>query len=212
MDTYPRVSTTVSKLGSHIGTVNLPPALTCRRKAPCIKGCYAREGRFSFPSVRTSLERNYRVYIEDPQRFFEVIHAQILLMAFKFFRWHSSGDIPDERYLEGMCWLAKQHRDIMFLCFTKQYEIVNKYLDEHEQPENLILVFSNWGDFMCKNPHNLPMSYVRFKSKSCNIPIHAMECNGNCAECVIAGESCWTLKKGEAVVFNYHGKTKEENL
>lgn len=211
-DTYPKVSTTVSKLGSDIGTVNLPPVLTCRRGAPCVKGCYAKEGRFSFPSVKTSLQRNYEAYKADPQKYFEVIHAQLLLHDFKYFRWHSSGDIPDERYLEGMCWLAEQHPEIKFLCFTKQYEIVNTYLTKRKKPDNLILVFSNWGEFVCDNPHNLPTSWVRFKIKICSIPDNAIECNGNCAECVITEASCWDMKQGDAVVFDYHGKTKEENL
>lgn len=212
MDTYPRVSTTVSKLGKHIGTVNLPPAFTCRKGAPCVKGCYAREGRFSFSNVKTSLQRNYDAYKKDPAKFFAVIEAQLLRNSFAYFRWHSSGDIPDERYLEGMCELANKHPEIKFLCFTKQYEIVNTYLDSHEKPDNLILVLSNWGEFICDNPHNLPTAWVRFKTKPCNIPENARECNGNCADCIITEDSCWDMKPGDAVVFNYHGKTKEENL
>ena len=212
MDIYPKLSTTVSKLGSHIGCINLPPALTCRKEAPCIRGCYAREGRFNFSNVKTSLQRNYDAYVENPDQFFNVIESRLMLFLFKYFRWHSAGDIPDERYLEGMFKVAIKFPEIKFLCFTKQYEIVNTYLKSHEKPGNLILVLSNWGEFICPNPHNLPTAWVRFKFRPYNVPVNAMECNGNCGNCVSTEASCWHMQQGDAVVFDYHGKVKEENL
>ena len=92
----------------------------------------------------------------------------------QYFRWHSSGDI------------------------------VNAYLNAGNLlPENLSIVYSAWGDFIPENPHNLPMAYVRFKKGECVIPEYAMECTGYCGECV-SGKSCWSMGKGEAVVFNEH--------
>ena len=39
----PRISSTVSKLGSQIFSINLPQGITCRPDAPCMKGCYAKK-------------------------------------------------------------------------------------------------------------------------------------------------------------------------
>ena len=144
MNVYPRISNTVSKLGVGIGTVNLPAVTTCRGDAPCRKGCYACKGNFVYSNVKTSLQKNLDAFVEDADRFFSILDNQLNMVPFKFFRWHSSGDIVNERYLEGMCWLARRHKGTQFLCFTKKYELVNEYLINHKKPKNLILVFSNF--------------------------------------------------------------------
>ena len=93
-----------------------------------------------------------------------------------------------------------------FLAFTKQFEIVNKYLDKHELPPNLSIILSAWGDFIPPNPHNLPMAFVRFKDgHDEKIPADAIPCNGSCAECIMRRDGgCWKLKRGQSVVFNFH--------
>ena len=202
---YPRVSNTVSKLGIGIGTVNLPAITTCRCDAPCRKGCYACKGNFLYDNVKTSICKNYEAYMEDNERFFNIIHHQLEMIPYKFFRWHSSGDIVDTNYLDGMCKLARKHKGTQFLCFTKKYEIVNEYLNNHKKPKNLVLVFSNWGDWICDNPHNLPTAWVEFgKETDKNIPANANKCSGNCGECVNTSEHCWRMQKGDAVFFHKH--------
>lgn len=202
---YPKVSNSVSKLGIGIATVNLPAVVTCREDAPCYKGCYARRGNFSYQNVKTSLDSNLEVYKESPDLFFERIHLQLEMIPYRFFRWHSSGEIVDERYLEGMFWLARKHKGTQFLCFTKKYELVNEYLNNHRKPKNLILVFSNWGDWICENPHNLPTAWVEFGTESDSlIPENANVCGGNCGTCVNTSEHCWRMQKGEAVKFHRH--------
>ena len=202
---YPRVSNTVSKLGVGIATVNLPAIITCRKDAPCFKGCYAKKGNFVYKNVKTSLDKNLDVFKENPDLFFERIHLQLEMVPYRFFRWHSSGEIVDERYLGGMCWLARKHKGTQFLCFTKKYELVNEYLNHHRKPKNLILVFSNWGDWICENPHNLPTAWVEFGTESDNnIPDNANVCSGNCGTCVNTSEHCWRMQKGEAVRFHKH--------
>lgn len=202
---YPRVSNAVSKLGVGIATVNLPAVVTCRKDAPCFKGCYARKGNFSYNNVKTSLDKNLEAFKENPDLFFERIHLQLEMIPYRFFRWHSSGEIVDERYLEGMFWLARKHKGTQFLCFTKKYELVNAYLNNHKKPKNLILVFSNWGEWICDNPHNLPTAWVEFGKESDNlIPADANVCSGNCGTCVNTSEHCWRMQKGESVKFHRH--------
>ena len=63
------ISTTVSKLGASIPTVNLPPIITCRPDAPCAKcaeeggGCYTLRGHFIYPNVKKSLQNNRQYYL-----------------------------------------------------------------------------------------------------------------------------------------------------
>ena len=69
--------------------------------------------------------------------------------------------------------------------------------------EILNVVFSAWDKFWkIPNPHNLPMSYVRFREQELNpqIPENGFECTGHCSTCY----RCWYLKPEECVVFNQH--------
>ena len=51
------ISTTNSKLGGTIPSINLPAGLTCRADAPCQKGCYAKKGNWIFKNVKESLHK-----------------------------------------------------------------------------------------------------------------------------------------------------------
>ena len=200
---YPRISTNVSKLGGAIATVNLPAVITCREDAPCYKQCYARRGNFAYSTVKGGIQKNLDAYLENPEGFFKVIDAELNMIPYKFFRYHSSGDIVNEQYLDLMCKLARKHKATKFLCFTKKYEMVNTYLDTHRKPSNLILVLSNWDEWKCDNPHNLPTSYVKFNDET-EIPKKAISCSGFCGECVNTESNCWNLKKGQSVYFKKH--------
>lgn len=204
------VSTSISKLGSMIPSVNLPPVVTCRNDAPCRRGCYGLHGRFAYTKAVQIYRRNLARYLADPDGYFSDIEAWLHLNPARYFRWHSTGDIVDPYYLDKMVELAEKHRDMKFLCFTKKYEYVNDYITEvREIPNNLTIVFSAWGLWIPENPYHLPMSYVRLKNKvgEKNIPKNAIQCSGNCGECVSGLQNCWNLKPGypvQSVVFRQH--------
>lgn len=203
---YPNISTTNSKLGENIASVNLPAKITCNPDAPCVRegGCYACKGNWLYKNVQKSLMENLKAYKENPKRYFEVIDIKLQLVPYRFFRWHSSGDIVDETYLKGMVDIAKKHKGTKFLCFTKKFDIVNSYLDKHRLPKNLVIVFSSWKDFHCDNPHNLPCTYVEFKKDNGYIPENTITCEDKCEKCTLNGGGCWSLKKGQAVRFKKH--------
>lgn len=201
------VSTSVSKLGASIPTVNLPPIVTCRPNAPCAKctaeggGCYALKGHFTLPNVKKSLNENLLAYKENPKLYFSMIAESFKM--FNYARFHSSGDLVDMDYLKGMCWVARKCPNTKILCFTKKFELVNQFLAEkHKIPKNLVIVFSSWDNFIPENPYNLPMTYVEFKDKSRNthIPQDSIKCTGSCPKCL----GCFHLKKGGSVVFKKH--------
>lgn len=196
------ISKGVTKLGS-IPSVSLPPCQTCRPDAPCVRKCYARKGRFAFSRNKALLEKNFALWSTDPERY----EQEVFCAAYpaRFFRWHSSGDIPCAAYLEMMVRVAQRAPDTKFLVFTKKFELVNAYLDSCGAfPANLCVVLSAWGAWLPENPHGLPVAYIRFRKDPQPVPEHAFACRGFCGECVLSGHDCWSLQRGEAVVFDEH--------
>lgn len=91
------ISLTNSKLGAQIPSVSTLPACSCRPDAPCRFGCYARKGKYGIGNVQASLRKNYDIYMQNPRSFFEQIVRFLTggLVTYKYFRWHSAGDIVD---------------------------------------------------------------------------------------------------------------------
>lgn len=200
-----KLSNSVRKLGQGIVTLNFPAGITCRENAPCASGCYAKHGNFLFDAVKARHMENYMAYLDDKEMFWDDIAAQLYLVPYRFFRYFSSGDIPDAEFVYGMVELAKKFPEVNFLCFTKQYEFVNEYIDYNgDLPNNLVIVMSAWGDWIPENPHDLPMSFVKFKNADYYIPADAHKCPKFCGDCVMTGCSCWHMKKGESTYFDKH--------
>ena len=189
------------KLGS-IQSVSLPSGTTCR-PCDCIKKCYARRIERRRPSVEVAYKTNLQVLIENPDVYWRKVEAAIMLS--RFFRFHVSGDIPSITYLCRMVEVAKRNQHCEILCFTKRYEFVNSlFVCGMDIPKNLHIIFSAWPGVEMPNPHNLPEAHVRFRDGMTTARPDAKLCNGNCTECAITDDGCWTLGPGEQVVFNEH--------
>lgn len=120
------------------------------------------------------------------------------------FRFGVSGDIVNMDYLEHTVDLSLKNKHCEILCFTKQYEIVNEYLREHELPSNLHLIFSAWKGLEMNNPFNLPEAHVLFRDGTTTAKDGAKFCSLNCYSCAIDNRNCWSLKNGESILFREH--------
>ena len=101
--------------------------------------------------------------------------------------------------------VAKRNQHCEILCFTKRYELVNSlFVCGMDIPKNLHIIFSAWPGVEMLNPHNLPEAHVRFRDGTTTAKPDAKLCNGNCTECAITDDGCWTLSLGEQVVFDEH--------
>lgn len=190
-----------TKMGA-IPSVSLPPVITCPAGCPCAKKCYAAKLCRLRPSVRDAYARNLAAYREDPAGYFAQVKAAAITT--RFFRWHVSGDIPDVDYFARMALLARELPGTEFLCFTKKYNLINDYLlMDYIIPDNLHVIFSEWGDsFRPYNPYGLPTAAVIFKGEE---PRNEWKvCGGNCAACACQGVGCWELKRGETIAFYEH--------
>lgn len=212
-----KISAGNSKLGS-IPSVSLPAGTTCRKDCDCFKKCYAQRLERMRPSVRNAYQHNLTLLQNSPDIYWREVEASIMMS--RFFRFHVSGDIPDEKYLDKMVHIAERNPHCEILCFTKKYDFVADRITrslaasdisggsytgyEDVIPKNLHIVLSGWVGLEMYNPYNLPEAHVRYKNGSTTAKPTAKECSGNCTECLLTEGGCWSLKSGEQVVFNEH--------
>ena len=184
-----------------IPSVSLPACITCNPDAPCFKKCYALKIERLYTNTRNAYARNLDILNSDQGAYWLQVKAAASMT--RFFRYHVSGDIPNAAYFEMMTLTARQLPNTVFLAFTKQYHIVNDYLNNGGTiPENLKIIFSNWGAWKCENPHNLPTCEIILKGSE---PAPNWKiCGGNCTECACRGIGCWELKKGDTIAIYEH--------
>lgn len=189
-----------------IGCLNLAmPTCVCRPDAPCAETCYANKGRQIISNVQAAYYRNLRLYMDDPDGFFEQMYYKVKFSGLPKVRLFDSGDFVDYEFLVRLVELCKKTPNTKYMAFTKKYELVNTYLDNHPLPDNLNIIFSAWDVLWnVPNPHNLGVAYVNFKDERLNptFPKAAFKCPGNEATCSMCG-ACWN-KSLKAVIFNQH--------
>lgn len=196
-----------SKMGS-IQSISLPSVITCR-SCDCQNKCYARRLERLRPSVAKAYQRNLEILQSDPETYWREVEASIMMS--RFFRFHVSGDIPDDKYFSHMVEIARRNPHCQILCFTKKFEIINSYVAKayHQDaspimPDNLHIVFSAWVGLEMANPFSFPEAHVRYRDGTTTARNDAIECGGNCTECATTDGGCWVLQHGEQVVFNEH--------
>lgn len=189
------------KLGA-IQSVSLPSGVTCR-ECDCRKKCYAKRIERRRRSVREAYQNNLNILNAEPEVYWREVESAIMLS--RFFRFHVSGDIPDNVYFAHMVEIAERNKHCDILCFTKKYDIVNEFLEfGGKLPNNLHMIFSAWVGLKMDNPYLLPEAYVRYRDGSTTASDTAVQCSGNCTECAITDGGCWTLGEGEQVIFDEH--------
>lgn len=191
-----------TKMGA-IPSVSLPACITCNPNAPCFGKCYARRLQARRATVRNAYAHNLDIIRRDPVTYW--LQVKAAASTVRFFRYHVSGDIPNIEYFRFMVQIARDLPNTVFLAFTKQYNIVNAYIDHvgaDAIPSNLKIIFSNWGAWKCHNPHNLPQCEIILKGTE---PAPDWKiCGGNCTACACAGVGCWELKNGETIAIYEH--------
>ena len=188
------------KTGSLVPSISLIPVADCGNCALCAKGCYAVRHIMCYGASREMVANNSAIAHGDLPRYFKELDAAVKFV--RFLRVHVSGDILSPAYLTGMVDVAIKNPHCQFLCFTKRFDIVNHYLDDHAEgfPENLHIIFSEWRGLDVSNPHNLPTSRPVWKGEK----IEGIMCPGSCSECAAFDKGCWTLKPGQRVLFEAH--------
>lgn len=191
------------KTGFSVPSVSLIPVADCGNCSGCSRLCYDLRNDCIYNGVTDTRARNSAIARYDLRRYFYEISGAC--KAFRFFRWHIGGDILNAAYLLGMIETALQNPHCKFLAFTKRFDLINAYIqDGGEIPSNLQIIFSAWPGMELNNPFNFPVSSPLFVDGSHAAGSNPISCPGDCSACAVMGSGCWTLKKGEGVVFAAH--------
>ena len=189
----------ISKGNRKIGkvlNVSLPPMITCANCSGCMWFCYDVKACLQYPNtVIDARVRNYILMKEYRDEYFNRIRMTISRRKKnKFFRWHVSGDIPDENYLENMVEIAKDFPEFKFWTYTKNYNLVNEYVKNHGNdrkiaiPENLVIMYSEWKGMKMINPFGFPEFRCLFPNEKPEEGFTA--CPGNCDICISTKGGC----------------------
>lgn len=181
-----------SKIG-RVLNVSLAPIVTCGDACKLCKSlCYDVKACLQYKNVRDARARNTALAMLNRDEYFSRIADRISRKRSNFFfRWHVAGDILDADYFDRMIQIARQFPQWTFWTYTKQYNIVNKWIDENGKlPDNLHIMFSQWkikldnGQIIAvplPNPHSLPIFTVVFEEEE--FPADYFHCPGNCDVC-----------------------------
>ena len=193
-----------TKMGP-IHSVSFPPSKVCGN-LPChtSKLCYIEKAIRLYKETREAYNRNWRIYNENPEQFWGEIEDDI--KGVRFFRFFVGGDIPNISFFAEMINIANRNQHCEFLCFTKKYKIVNTMLDTlgGQLPRNMHLLFSGWTGITIPNPYALPEAHVMFKDGTTTARDGAKYCSGNCYTCAKNGAMCFSLQRGEQILFSEH--------
>ena len=205
-----RFSTGNRKTGAGVPSVSLIPVADCPNCKVCAGGCYDVRNVCFKKSVQITRAVNSAIYHSNPVQYFDAVRR--FVRSVRFFRWHVGGDVVNLDYWENVVSIARDVPECQFLIFTKQFEIVNGWIDAGGViPSNLHVILSDWRGLSMDNKYNLPVSSpVWFDADGVEIERgpHCTKnyfwCPGFCEDCAAAGSGCWSLKNGETVLFEAH--------
>lgn len=194
-----------SKTGRNVYTISLIPIADCGFNCKeCIPECYDILNVCFQPKVQNDRARNSALHRLDIERFWDEINVGIKYNCINTLRLNVGGDVCKED-LPLINKVARENPKCDILFFTKSYEEVNEFLNENVFESNVHCIMSAWKNTKMDNPHNLPVSHVLYIDGSTTAPEYgSYYCQGNCAHCHYNEEGCWTLKKGESVIFPAH--------
>jgi|WetSurMetagenome_2_1015567.scaffolds.fasta_scaffold305584_3 hypothetical protein len=182
-----------TKLGL-IPNLPLPPITSCHNCSQCSKSCYAIKSYRQYPDTKRSWDYNLRLWKYNPLQFERKIIKFLSKKHYANFRWHTSGEIQGQRYLDMMVRVANLFKQTNFLCFTKWYD-----LDFSKVPENLNIIFSVWPGMELPTERHSHIKWTWMEHDP-RTPEGIQKCSGHCDGCLY----CFDSSKKSDLVMHIH--------
>ncbi len=172
-----------------IPNLNLPPIKTCVENPPCASLCYARKAYEGYArnTCGPAWDGNLALWYSSVGNFRAALKLWLERYKPQYFRWHSSGDIPDRVYHRMMLEITKKFPKTRFLCYSRR-DYAWSDVESIARLPNLRIVRSVWLD-ETERPTKQPYFKVLPKD-GLSMP----SCPGSCAYC----KACWHLEAGSS--------------
>lgn len=182
------------KLGRRIGVLNLPRMVTCPGATPlCTVICYAKKANM-YKAAVAKRAMNYTRSMQSD--FVGALALEIEALRCSRVRFHESGDVYDQTYLDKLYMVCRICKGVEFLMYTKSW-----HLDWSNRPNNLKVYWSMDKTSPRVAPPG-PTAYLLTKGES--PPAGAATCV-TAKEKHYCGTECVTCWNGtQDVYFNQH--------
>ena len=115
------------------------------------KVCYSFKGLNFRKSMIPLLQNNSDLLSKN------IIDIDFLPIIYNiYFRFNSHGELINEIHLINLINIVNKNKHCNFALWTKRNDIIKKYFDKNNKPDNLILIYSN---SKLNNPMNKPPKY-----------------------------------------------------
>ena len=96
---------------------------TCPQAGACAAVCYARQGMYIMPNVKSTREFNLKIARENIHEFIRMADQDLSGMSETLIRIHDSGDFFSQTYLDAWIFLARKHPEKKFYAYTKSLHL-----------------------------------------------------------------------------------------
>lgn len=184
------------KLGKKIGIFNLPAGKTCPGATPeCGRVCYARKAERMYKSAREKRELNLE-FTKHPD-FVALMVAEIHMRKLQMVRFHESGDVYAQVYLDKIFVICTLCPDVKFLMYTKSF-----HLDFSKKPANLVVYWSTTDSNVSMAPSGV-RAHIVLKGQT--PPAGYITCDQGGLDKHYCGVTCMTCWEGKHnVYFDQH--------
>lgn len=194
-----------AKTGNACWTVSLIPVHDCPNCSECYRLCYDLRNDCQYPAVLNDRARNSALRETNLNGYWKRVSELVTENCITELRLNVGGDLCYNDFVAINEIVARENDKTDILFFTKNYADIDRFLDEGEFFANVHPIRSCWIGMESENKHNMPCSHVLFADGRTTAPeFGSYYCQGNCTKCHFKGEGCWTLNKGEDVVFLAH--------
>jgi len=115
------------------------------------KVCYSFKGLNFRKSMQPLLENNSKLLSTN------IIDINFLPTIYNiYFRFNSHGELINEIHLINLINIVNKNKHCNFALWSKRFDLIKKYFDKNNKPDNLILIYSN---SKLDKPLNKPPKY-----------------------------------------------------
>jgi len=126
--------------------------------------CYAMKGTYVFPIVKLALEKRLKS-LKNPLWHLFLIEWIKITNKTNLFRFFDSGDLQNFKHLVKIVKVVNALPKITFWLPTKEYKLIDKYLEYREFPKNLVVRKSAFLIGQISNFKNVNTSSVNVNEK-----------------------------------------------